>query len=252
MTSLHDIVELLDTQLQTSSIRDASHALNGLQVENNGQVNKVALAVDASQKTIDAAISAGADLLIVHHGLYWSGLLPMTAWWKKKITSCINHNLAVYSAHLPLDLHPTLGNNACIVRELGLSDIIPEVDMGGQNIGFAGTFAGSVSELKARFESILGSSVTGYIHHDDAPAGRVAVCSGGAGGEIYKMHAKGYQTYLTGEQNHWVLNAAEDMGMNLLFGGHYATETFGVKALGALLEKEYSLPTLFIDHPTGM
>ncbi len=252
MVSLQDIVTHLDTELQTSIIRDARNALNGLQVENNGQVSKVALAVDASQKTIDAAIAAGADLLIVHHGLFWSGLLPMTGWWKKKITSCLDHNLAVYSAHLPLDLHPTLGNNASIVQGLGLTDIQPEVDMGGQSIGFAGHFDGTISELKTRFEALLDSPVTGYVHDANMPAGRVAVCSGSAGDEIYKMQAKGYQTYITGEENHWVVNAAEDMGVNMLFGGHYATETFGVKALGELLEQKFGLPCSFIHHPTDM
>ncbi len=252
MTSLYEIVKHLDTELQTSTIRDAGNALNGLQVENNGQVSKVALAVDASQKTIDAAIAAGADLLIVHHGLYWSGLLPMTGWWKKKITSCLDHNLAVYSAHLPLDLHPTLGNNARLVQGLGLTDVQPEVEYGGQNIGFSGHFDGTVAELKTSLEALLNSAVTGYIRDADTPVGRVAVCSGGAGDEIYKVRAKGYTTYITGEENHWVVNAAEDMGMNILFGGHYATETFGVKALGDLLEKQFGLPCSFIHHPTDM
>ncbi len=252
MTALHDIVTLLDRELQTSCIRDASSALNGLQVENNGLVSKVALAVDASQKTLDAAVAAGADLLIVHHGLFWSGLRPITGWWKKKLCTCLDNNLAVYSAHLPLDLHPQLGNNAGIAAGLELRDLAPEVDYGGQSIGLSGFYDGSVGELKAQFETLLGSPVTGYIADDSAPAGRVALCSGGGGNEIYQMQAKGYGTYITGEENHWVVNAAEDMGMNLLFGGHYATETFGVKSLGALLAEQYELPTLFLDHPTQM
>lgn len=251
-TPLSTIVSLLDAELRISDIKDASVAMNGLQVENDGQVSKVALAVDGSQKSIDAAIAAGADLLILHHGIYWSGLLPFTGWWKKKIMSCMENNLAIYAAHLPLDMHPRLGNNAQMAEQLGLQNTSPEVDYHGTMIGLAGDFDGSMAELKDRFAAITGAPVTGYLHDASAPAGRVALCSGGAGDEIYQMHAKGYQCYLTGEENHWVRNAAEDVGMSLLFAGHYATETFGVKALGRLLEEQFGLPTLFIDNPTGM
>ena len=252
MTPLQNITELLDSALRIKEIRDASVALNGLQVENNGTVTKVALAVDGSQKTIDDAIAAGADLLILHHGIYWCGLRPMTGWFKKKIQSCLEHNLAVYGAHLPLDLHPQLGNNAGIARELGLTDCTPEVDYHGTLIGVAGDFDGTVAELREKFAQITGSSVTGYVQNADVPAGRVAVCSGGAGDVIYQMHDKGYTTYLTGEENHWVVNAAQDMGINIFFAGHYATETFGVKSLGKLIEEQFGLPTVFIDNPTGM
>ena len=252
MTPLQHITNLLDTTLRIREIKDASVALNGLQVENNGQVTKVALAVDGSQKTIEDAIAAGADLLILHHGIYWCGLRPMTGWFKKKIETCLQHNLAVYGAHLPLDLHPELGNNAGIAQALGLSDCTPEVDYHGTLIGVAGTFNGTVAELRDKYASITGSCITGFVQDAAAPAGRVAVCSGGAGDIIYQMHEKGYRTYLTGEENHWVVNAAQDMGVNILFAGHYATETFGVKALGKLIETQFGLPTVFIDNPTGM
>lgn len=252
MTPLQNITELLDSTLRIREIKDASVALNGLQVENNGNVTKVALAVDGSQKTIDDAIAAGADLLILHHGIYWCGLRPMTGWFKKKIQSCLEHNLAVYGAHLPLDLHPQLGNNAGIAHELGLTDCCPEVDYHGTLIGVAGHFDGTVAELREKFAQITGSNITGYVQDANAPAGRVAVCSGGAGDVIYQMHDKGYTTYLTGEENHWVVNAAQDMGINILFAGHYATETFGVKSLGKLIEEQFGLPTIFIDNPTGM
>lgn len=252
MTPLQHITDLLDTTLRIREIKDASVALNGLQVENNGQVTKVALAVDGSQKTIEDAIAAGADMLILHHGIYWCGLRPMTGWFKKKIETCLQHNLAVYGAHLPLDLHPELGNNAGIARALGLSDCTPEVDYHGTLIGVAGTFNGTVAELREKYAAITGSSITGFVQDASVPAGRVAVCSGGAGDVIYQMHEKGYRTYLTGEENHWVVNAAQDMGVNILFAGHYATETFGVKSLGKLIETQFGLPTVFIDNPTGM
>lgn len=251
-TPLSEIVQLLNTTLHVAEIKDASVAMNGLQVENNGSVTKVALAVDGSQKSIDDAVAAGADLLILHHGIFWCGLQPLTGWWKKKISTCLDHNLAVYSAHLPLDMHPTLGNNAGIAQALGLLNIQPEVDYHGTLIGLSGEFPGTVGELRSKYADITGAAVTGIVHNAAQPAGRIALCSGGAGEEIYQMHAKGYGTYLTGEENHWVSNAAQDLGINILFAGHYATETFGVKALGALLEQHFGLPTVFIDNPTGM
>ena len=252
MTPLNDIVSLLDTTLRIAEIHDAPVALNGLQVENNGCVTKVALAVDGSQRTIDDAIAAGADLLILHHGIFWSGLRPLTGWWKAKVETAFQANLAIYAAHLPLDLHPELGNNAGIARGLGLTDITPEIDYHGTTIGLAGTYHGTVGELRAAYAALTGAEVTGIVHNPAAPAGRIVVCSGGAGEEIYQVQEKGYSTYLTGEENHWVSNAARDMGINMLFAGHYATETFGVKSLGALLQERFGLPTVFIDNPTGM
>ncbi|MDO4222399.1 MAG: Nif3-like dinuclear metal center hexameric protein [Akkermansia sp.] len=252
MTPLDDIATLLDTTLRVAEIHDAPVALNGLQVENNGCVTKVALAVDGSQRTIEDAIAAGADLLILHHGIFWSGLRPLTGWWKAKVQTALNANLAIYAAHLPLDLHPELGNNAGIARGLGLADITPEIDYHGTTIGLAGTYHGTVGQLRDAYAALTGAQVTGVIHNPSAPAGRVVVCSGGAGEEIYQVQEKGYSTYLTGEENHWVSNAARDMGVNMLFAGHYATETFGVKSLGALLQEKFGLPTVFIDNPTGM
>ncbi len=252
MTALTDIVTLLDETLHTREVKDAPVALNGLQVENNGKITHVALAVDASQATLDAAVAAGANLLIVHHGLFWSGLRPLTGWWKKKVETCLLNNLAVYAAHLPLDMHPTLGNNACIARALGLADVQPEIDCGGSCIGMAGTFVGTVGELAEKYAAITGASVRGTIRDASAPAGRVAVCSGGAAGEIYQAAARGYACYLSGEELHWAATAAADMGVNLLLAGHYATETFGVKALGELLTERFGLPCIFLDLPTGM
>ncbi len=252
MTSLADITALLDETLDIHGVKDAPEALNGLQVENNGSVSRVALAVDASQATLEAAVAAGADLLIVHHGLFWSGLRPLTGWWKKKVETCLSNNLAVYAAHLPLDMHPSLGNNACIARELGLSDVQPEISYGGICIGMAGSFDGTVGELATRYAEVTGAPVRGCILDESAPAGRVAICSGGAAGEIYQVAAKGYNCYLSGEELHWTATAAEDMGINLLLAGHYATETFGVEALGELLSERFGLPCTFIDMPTGM
>lgn len=252
MIELKNIVQLLDTELRINDIHDAPQALNGLQIENYGEVSRVAIAVDGSQKSIDDAISISADLLILHHGIFWSGLRPITGWWKKKIESCLDHNLAVYAAHLPLDIHPTLGNNAGIAEGLGLTNTQAEVDYHGCLIGLAGDFDGSVAELKRAYAKLTDTDITGIIHDDFSPAGRIAICSGGGADAIYQIHSKGYKCYLTGEENHWVRNAAEDIGMNILFAGHYATETFGVKKLGQLIHEKFKLPVHFIDNRTGM
>lgn len=247
MTKLEDIVNLLDTTLRVKDVKDAPVALNGLQVENNGEVHKVALAVDGSQRTLDAAVAAGADLLVLHHGLYWCGLRPLTGWWKRKVETCLQANLAVYSAHLPLDVHPELGNNARLAQALGLQETQQELEY-----CLSGVFPGTVEELRARYAEVTGSKITGPMQTPDEPAGRVVICSGGGGPELYAVQKLGFRTFLTGEENHWVTYTAEDMGMNLFFAGHYATETFGVKALGELLSERFGLPVVFLDNPTGM
>lgn len=247
MTKLEDIVNLLDTTLRVKDVKDAPVALNGLQVENNGEVHKVALAVDGSQRTLDAAVAAGADLLVLHHGLYWCGLRPLTGWWKRKVETCLQANLAVYSAHLPLDVHPELGNNARLAQALGLQETQQELEY-----CLSGVFPGTVAELRARYAEVTGSEITGPMQTPDEPAGRVVICSGGGGPELYAVQKLGFRTFLTGEENHWVSYTAEDMGMNLFFAGHYATETFGVKALGELLSERFGLPVVFLDNPTGM
>ena len=246
-TELSEIVTLLDTALCISEVKDAPVALNGLQVENNGRVTKVALAVDGSQRTLDAAVAEGADLLVLHHGLYWCGLRPLTGWWKRKIETCLNANLAVYAAHLPLDVHPELGNNARLARALELQDVRRELDY-----CLSCVFTGTVAQLRERYAAITGSEITGPMPTPDAAAGRIALCSGGGGPELYAVQKLGFSTFLTGEENHWVTYTAEDMGMNLFFAGHYATETLGVKALGELLTERFGLPVVFLDNPTGM
>ena len=160
--------------------------------------------------------------------------------------------MAVYSAHLPLDVHPTLGNNIGIARALRLSRISSEMERHGIALAVSGVFNGSVDELRRAYAEVTEAEVTGNVDDPEAPAGRVIISSGSSGPEIYRIQEKGFTTFLTGEQNHWVLNAAHDMHMNVLFAGHYASETFGVKSLGAMLHERYLLPTVFIHNPTRM
>lgn len=248
---LAEIVDYADSRLQNSSVRDWSNALNGLQLENGGRVSRLAAAVDASGVTIQKAIEAGADLLLVHHGLFWSGLQPITGPVYRRIGAAIDAGLAIYSSHLPLDLHPELGNNSLLFLALGLKNPEPFFEEKGAFIGLATRTALPLQELTLRFESAVGGPVK-CIAGGPSVTRRIGVVTGGAGGSIQKAAAEGADTFLTGEAPHWAYTAAEDLGINLLLGGHYATETFGVRALAEELSGHFSLPWSFIDHPTGL
>lgn len=244
---LSEITSHLDAFLRIAEIKDYPNALNGLQVANNGEVTNIAAAVDACEAVITQAVEAGADLLIVHHGLFWGGLEPVTGPAFRKLSLCLKNNLAVYSVHLPLDEHPELGNNAQICDALGF----PKDRRPFLTSGFEVDFAIDRAELVSRLSHVVG----GRVHL--APGGpsvtkRIGVVSGGAGGAVGKAAAEGVDTFITGEGPHFSYTSAEELGVNLLYAGHYATETFGVKALSAHLKASFSLPWSFIDHPTGL
>ncbi len=247
---LNAIVKLLNGTLSIPAIPDAPGAQNGLQLENNGAVTRVAVAVDGSEQTIRAALDMGADLLILHHGIFWQKMIPVTGISYRKLKLAMDGNLAIYSAHLPLDIHPVYGNNALLAKACGITPGQEGVDYHGVSLGTHGVFNGTCAQLKARMEDLLGAPVTAYwAHGADAPAGDVFICSGGAGDEICQAAALGCRTYVTGEGSHWNIPMAAELGMNIIYGGHYHTETFGVKALGALLKEIYGLDYAFIDMP---
>lgn len=251
MATLDTITDYLAKSLKLKEITDWPNAMNGLQVANSGKVTKIAAAVDACEFTIQAAIQSGADLLLVHHGLFWSGAQPLTDANYRKFKAAFTNDLAIYSAHLPLDVHPTLGNNALLCDALGLKKKTPFFFEKGQHIGFKSSVRIDRADLQERLAQVLGHS----IHL--CPGGpeeirTIGVVTGGAGAEIHKAASEGVDTFITGEAPHWAYTAAEELGVNLFLGGHYATETFGVKALAAHLSKKFRLPWAFIDHPTGL
>jgi len=249
--SLAAIIKYCDTTLRTREVGDYDNAVNGLQVDNRGTVSRIAATVDASLATVKLAIDARADLLIVHHGLFWS---PTHPWVKKKyelIRLLVENNLAVYSSHLPLDLHPQLGNNAQLCAALGLKKLRPFFASHGQTIGFKTETKITRQQLAQRLRRVLGDG--GKL----LPGGpeicrRIGVVTGGAGGDLKKAAAEGVDTFITGEGPHWTFAAAEELGLNVFYGGHYATETFGVKALAAELSQKFKIPWTFLDHPTGL
>ena len=251
MPSLAGITRYADDLLRLSEINDYPQALNGLQIENSGEVTRIGAAVDASVATIGMAIEHGVDLLLVHHGLFWPGLRPVTGPLRRALQSALEKNLALYSVHLPLDLHPTLGNNALLAAALGIEKTEPFLPLKGQPAGLAADAAWRREDLLAKLQQSLGGAVR-CIGTGPTESKRIGIVTGGAGGEIYGVAREGVDTYITGEAPHWAAVAAEELGLNLLLGGHYATETFGVKALATELAQRFEVPWDFLDHPTGL
>ncbi|HEY1490533.1 MAG TPA: Nif3-like dinuclear metal center hexameric protein [Verrucomicrobiae bacterium] len=249
--ALADIVAFCDRNLRTAAMNDYDGAVNGLQVENSGAVTRIAAAVDASLATVKLAIAEKADLLIVHHGLFWSPSHPWTGKKYQLLRQLVENNLAVYSSHLPLDAHPKFGNNAQLCSALGLKNLKPFFQSHGQTIGFKSEAKFSRNELAARLEKAIG------VKPKVLPGGKeicrhVGVVTGGAGAELKLAVAEGVDTFITGEGPHRTFALAEELGLNVFYGGHYATETFGVKALAAELSKKFNVPWTFLDHPTGL
>jgi dinuclear metal center YbgI/SA1388 family protein len=249
--SLAAIVKHCDTLLGTSEITDYEGAANGLQMENRGNVTRIAATVDASLATVQLAAKAGADLLIVHHGLFWSPAQPWTGKKYELLRALLDHDIAVYSSHLPLDLHPKLGNNAQLCAALGLKKLQPFFESQGQPIGFKSEAKTSLVEIAKQLQRATGATPR-VIPAGPAICRRIGVVTGGAGGDLKIAAEEGVDTFITGEGPHWTYALAEELGLNVLYGGHYATETFGVKALAAHLTKKFRVPWVFLDHPTGL
>lgn len=250
-TSLPTLSRYCDKLLRIDEVPDYAGAVNGLQVERQGPVKRIAAAVDASPTTVELAAEAKADLLIVHHGLFWNARHPWTGANYRLMRSLLENNLAVYSAHLPLDAHPKLGNNAQLCAALGFKRLKPFLLERGIHIGFKTQTTLPLKQLSAR----LAKAVGGPVHV--LPGGPktcrcIGVVTGGAGGELRQAAAEGVDTFITGEGAHWTYALAEELGINVLYAGHYATETFGVKALAAHLAQKFKLTSTFLDHPTGL
>jgi len=249
--ALLEIVRYCDRTLRTPDIKDYDGAWNGLQVENRGAVTRIAAAVDASAATIQMAIAAQADLLVVHHGLFWSLRQPWTGGNYQVFRLCFENNLAIYSSHLPLDAHPRLGNNARLCAALRLKNLRPFFFEKDQFLGFKTSTKISRTELEQRLQKATGDKPL-LIPGGPALCRRIGVVTGGAGSELKRAAKEGVDTFITGEGPHWTFALAEELGVNVFYAGHYATETFGVKALAADLAKNFNVPWLFLDHPTGL
>lgn len=252
MAKLKEVIGFMDQELDVDSVPDYSAALNGLQLENEGEVHRIASAVDASLPVIEKSIASKADLLIVHHGLFWQGAQQHVGAQYRKLKLAIDAGLAIYSSHIPLDVHPLLGNNACLANRIGLMSVRTYHLWKGIELGLSGHVDCSYEELLKRVKEATQSPVHHCPGRKSSDPGRVGVITGGAGSQIAEMAAEGIETFITGEGPHWSYPLAEELGVNLVYAGHYATETFGVRALATLVAQKFKLETSFIDHPTGL
>ena len=246
---LRELVGHLNEYLRVADISDDS--LNGLQVGGPDEVSRVAFSVDGRLAAFGQAAEWNADLMIVHHGLFWGEGVPLVGPLLDRVRLLVERGIGLYAVHLPLDAHPEVGNNAELARVLGLEDRERMGEYHGEMIGFGGTLPETVSvgDLAARLGEGTGYPVLRVLD-GGRPAHHVACVSGGAASMAERIAAAGYDTFVTGETSHSYLPLMEELRLNVVFGGHYATESLGVKALARHLDAEFQLETRFIDLPT--
>jgi len=255
---LERVVKWLDDILQTESTPDYPGALNGLQLANRGTIGKVAAAVDFSTRSVKAAIEESANLLIVHHGMFWAGAQPVVGPRYSRLIELLEANVAVYSSHLPLDRHPQLGNNVLLAKTLGLEPSAEFARFKNIFIGVQGTADIStqalVDQARAFSRSYGGDTIATVATGEDRVTRRWAICTGaGASAETLDEAARdGIDTLIVGEGPHWTAVDATDRGLAIIYVGHYASETLGVSALAAEVARQFDVPWIGISAPTGL
>ena len=257
MATVAEIGRHLDALLRVDEIPDFPGALNGIQVETDSPIVKLAAAVDARERTIRATAEAGANLLLVHHGLFWGGVQPLRGAFLRRVRLLLEHGITVYSSHLPLDMHPELGNNALLARELGLAPGTGFARYKTVDIGVAGTSDVPTAELLARatrFARTHGHEVRTAGLVEGKVTRRWGICTGAGAGQdtLREAAASNLDTLIVGEGPHWTAIDAEEGGLTIFYAGHYATETLGVRALAAHVGGAFGLPWVFVDAPTGL
>ena len=257
MAELTEIVDHLDALLRTKEIPDYSGAVNGLQVANRGTVKAVAAAVDFSRRTIEGAVAAGADLLLVHHGMFWGGTQPIRGPLYDRLRLLFAHDVAVYASHLPLDAHAEFGNNVLLARELGLEPSGEFARYQTIAIGVRGETdepAVTLVDRARRFARAHGGEVRTAGPVDGHRTRRWAICTGaGASAEtLAEARALSIDMLIVGEGAHWTAVDAADRGLLIIYAGHYATETLGVQALARHISTTFGIPWSFVEAPTSL
>jgi dinuclear metal center YbgI/SA1388 family protein len=255
--SLDDVARHLDTVLRTHEVPDYPGAMNGVQVEHDGPVTRCAVAVDASLHAIDAAAASSANLLVVHHGLFWGGSQPLRGRMFQRVRRLLANDIAVYSSHLPLDLHPILGNNAILARTLELTPSAGFAHFQSVAVGVMGDTDIDTTTLAERCDALARREGGRLVAVGVTPQRRTrrwALCTGaGASSDtLREASAAGVDTLIVGEGPHHTAVEASELGIAVLYVGHYATETFGVRALGDEIERTFGIPWSFIAAPTGL
>jgi dinuclear metal center YbgI/SA1388 family protein len=254
-TSLH-VATYTDELLHTATTPDYPNAVNGLQLEGRAPVRGIAAAVDFSTRAIQGTIEKGANFLIVHHGMFWGGVGPFIGPSYRTLRMLMENDIAVYSSHLPLDRHPTLGNNVLLANELGLTPTGLFARFQNISIGVSGVSDIETAALTERTRTF--AQRYGEIRSSTIAKGRRTtkwgICTGaGASAEtLSEASAEGIDTLIVGEGPHWTAIHAEEHGLVIIYAGHYATETLGVSALAQHLAEQYDVPWSFISAPTGL
>lgn len=251
------IAEYLDGLLETATTPDYPGALNGLQLDNRTPVKRVAAAVDFSLRTVEGAIASGANLMIVHHGMFWGGAQRIVGPPYERLRLLMQNDVAVYSAHLPLDRHPEFGNNVLLASELGLEQSGGFAQFKGMAIGVRGQADLPTATIVERASALArrhGGKAVVTPYALDRVTRRWGICSGGGASSetLREAHEAGLDTLIVGEGPHHTAVDAPELGLVVIYAGHYATETLGVHALAIHLETQYSLPWSFIAAPSGL
>jgi dinuclear metal center YbgI/SA1388 family protein len=244
MASLQELVEYCDQRTRRSAFKDAPGAHNGLQVANSGEVTKIGAAVDAGLVPFQQAVANGVNFLIVHHGMYWDMPRPLVGPVYDRVATLVKGDCALYSNHLPLDAHPEIGNNALLVKQLGLTQDRPFLVRDNEAIGWIAETRQTRSALRARLEQLYPRVIAVECGAEELDA--IAFCSGSGNSAVPELSREGVGTLVTGELREEWFNVAQEQKLNLYLCGHYATEVHGVRALAAELSARFNLPWEFI------
>jgi len=257
MPTLAELAGFLDATLDVAQIPDYPNAVNGVQLGNVGSIERVATAVDFSSEAVRGTIDARAGLLIVHHGMFWGGTQPIVGVRRQRLHLLLSHDIAVYSSHLPLDIHPTLGNNALLAKRLGLEPSAGFATYQKIEVGLSGVSEVPTSLLCKRARELATEyhgTLVATPFESDRVTRRWGICTG-AGADsstLREASERGLDTLIVGEGPHHTAVEARELGIVILYAGHYATETLGVRALGEALSAHFKVPSTFIDAPSGL
>jgi dinuclear metal center YbgI/SA1388 family protein len=257
MPRASEIADYLDHRLRTSEVPDYPGAVNGLQLASTGEIRRVAAAVDFSHAVVRAAVRRDAQLLLVHHGMFWGAPQPITGWRYEALAALIDRGIAVYSSHLPLDLHPELGNNVLLAEELELKPTSGFASFKNVVIGVSGESnvpTAKLSERARTFAAAHGGHLVATPHESNRVTQRWGICTG-AGADSETLHEavqRGIDTLIVGEGPHHTAVQARNLDLVILYVGHYATETLGVRALARDVAGRFGLDFVFIEEPSGL
>ena len=243
------LVAYLDAYLEAKKGRD--YGPNGLQVEGRREIRKIVTGVSGCIELFERAREAGADAVLVHHGILWDWMpRQLTGFHFRRVAELIRHDISLIGYHLPLDRNKEVGNNAVAARAFGLVDLEPFALHEGLPTGWKGRFPEAISsdELVERCRRIYGQEPLAFLEGPE-PIPTLGIVSGGAQKELYAALEDGLAAYITGEVSEWVMNVAREAGIHYLAAGHYATERLGVIALGEHLREKFGVAVEFIDVP---